>query len=558
MSSFPWLSVAIVVPLLAAVVLWVMPTRSVAAVKAVAVGFSVVPLLIVAGLVAGFDTGGPRFQFSEQRQWMSSFGVHYALGVDGMALALIGLSVVLTPLCLLATTLSGPAGLGTPSADAQAKRDEPAGAQGTPTGPGGITTVRQLQRCLAWMLVLEALLIGVFAATDVFLFYVLFEAMLIPMYVLIGSFGGPQRSYAAMKFLLYSLAGGLIMLVAVVALGVKGPGGPDAYLFETLRGAVLDQNSARAMFVAFFIAFAIKAPLWPVHTWLPSAASQAPAPASVLMVAVMDKVGTFAMLRYCLELFPQASRWATPVVLVLAVVGILYGALLALGQVDLYRFIAYTSVSHFGFITLGIFALSSQSQSGAVFYMLNHGWATGMLFLLAGMMVARRGSARIVDYRGMGAVNPVLAGLFLVATLATLSLPGLATFVSEFLVLMGSFSSYPVATILATFGVVLAAVYSLLLFQRLMTGPTVAQLQNQPDLTRRERWLLAPLVALLVGTGFYPQPVLEVVAPTVRAVQQQVGVADPQPVVAVVPGSTPAHTPARPGDAAAVVEEGQP
>jgi NADH-quinone oxidoreductase subunit M len=526
MNEFPWLSVAIAVPLLGAGVLWALPARSLTMIRSFAVGLSAVPLAIVIGLLVAFDRGGARFQFSEKYTWISSFGIHYAVGVDGVALALLGLTVLLSTVCLVATCRSGPGGLGQPRGEAD---DAPA-TEAVHTAEGGIPTLRALQRCLAWMLVLEALLIGVFAATDVFLFYVLFEAMLIPMYVLIGSFGGPQRSYAAMKFLLYSLAGGLVMLVAVVMLGVKGPGGENAYLFDTLRTAALDQNSARWMFVAFFIAFAIKAPLWPVHTWLPSAASQAPAPASVLLVGVMDKVGTFGMLRYCLELFPEASRWATPVIVALAVVGVLYGALLALGQVDLYRFIAYTSVSHFGFITLGIFALTSQSQTGSMFYMINHGLATGMLFLLAGMMVARRGSQRIVDYRGMGRVNPVLGGLFLVAALATIALPGLSTFVSEFLVLLGSYPRYPVAAVAATLGVVLAAIYMLLLYQRVMTGPTAPAHEGHPDLSARERWLLAPLVGLLVALGFYPQPMLDVVKAPVQEVLQRVQATDPAPV----------------------------
>ncbi len=536
MSDFPWLSVAIAAPLVGAGVLWALPARSVTAVRAVAVGISAVPLAVVVGLLVAFDSSGPRFQFGEQYPWISSFGIHVAFGVDGVALALIALTVLLSTVCLVATCRNRPGDRAVEHQDERPEQD---------TNQGGIPTVRALQRCLCWMLILEALLIGVFAATDVFLFYVLFEAMLIPMYVLIGSFGGPQRSYAAMKFLLYSLAGGLVMLVAVVALGVKGPGGQNAYLFETLRQASLEQNTARWMFVAFFIAFAIKAPLWPVHTWLPSAASQAPAPASVLLVGVMDKVGTFGMLRYCLELFPQASRWATPVIVALAVVGVLYGALLALGQVDLYRFIAYTSVSHFGFITLGIFALTSQSQTGSVFYMINHGLATGMLFLLAGMMVARRGSARIVDYRGMGRVNPVLAGLFLLASLATIALPGLSTFVSEFLVLLGSYPRYPVAAVAATVGVVLAAVYMLLLYQRVMTGPTAPALQEHPDLSARERWLLAPLAALLVALGVFPQPMLEVVKTPVQEVLRQVQVSDPTPVHPVPPQALP-------------VEKGQP
>ena len=281
-------------------------------------------------------------------------------------------------------------------------------------------------------------MVGVFAATDVFLFYVLFEAMLIPMYFIIGSYGGAQRSYAAVKFLLYSLVGGLLMLAAVIGLYVVSDGGPQAFLFENLLGTEMGTSTERLLFLGFFIAFAIKAPLWPVHTWLPDAAAESPPGGAVLLVGVLDKVGTFGMIRFCLPLFPDASQWATPVVITLAVIGILYGALLAIGQTDLKRLIAYTSISHFGFIVLGIFAMTTQGQSGSTLYMVNHGFSTAALFLIAGFLISRRGSRLVGDFGGVQRVAPMLAGTFLVAGLSSLALPGLSSFVSEFLVLVGT------------------------------------------------------------------------------------------------------------------------
>jgi proton-translocating NADH-quinone oxidoreductase chain M len=322
------------------------------------------------------------------------------------------------------------------------------------------------------MLVLEAFMVGVFAATDVFLFYVFFEAMLIPVYFLIGLFGGARRQYAAVKFLLFSLAGGLVMLVAVIAVYVAGPGGDEGFLITNLTGNLdASTDALRWMFVGFFIAFAVKAPMWPVHTWLPDAATEARPATAVLLVGILDKVGTYGMIRFCLQLFPEAAQWATPVVITLAVISIIYGALLAIGQTDMMRLIAFTSISHFGLIVLGIFALTTVGGAGSTLYMVNHGFSTAGLFLLAGFLVARRGSKRIPDYGGWQRVTPVLAGTFLVVGLSSLALPGLSSFVSEFLVLQGTFMRYEAAAVIATLGTVLAALYILLMYQRTMTGP---------------------------------------------------------------------------------------
>ena len=283
------------------------------------------------------------------------------------------------------------------------------------------------------------------------------------------------------------------------------------------------------LFLGFFIAFAIKAPLWPFHTWLPDAATASQPGTAVLLVGVMDKVGTFGMIRYCLQLFPAASRYFTPLILVLAVIGILYGAIVAIGQRDLKRLIAYTSISHFGFIVLGIFALTTQAQTGATLYMVNHAFATGALFLVAGFMIVRRRSQRIADYGGVYQVAPVMAGLFLVAGLAGLSLPGLSTFVSEFLVLIGTFSRYKVAASFATAGIILAAIYILWMYQRTMTGPVREEVADMPDLRPRELWAVGPLIALLIVFGVYPKPLLDVINPAVHDTLSQVHVTDPRP-----------------------------
>ncbi len=496
-SSFPWLTALIVVPLLGAVALWVLPASRT---RAVALGVALIELLLGVAALTAFDVADAgTVQLAEVHGWIPAFGVSYAVGVDGVGLALVLMSVLIVPVVVLA-----------------AWRE-----QGSLTVATG-----QLRRYLALVLLLEAFIVAVFSARDVFFFYVLFEAMLIPVYFMIGLFGGAQRRYAAVKFLLYSLTGGLIMLVAVIALYLQGPGGPQGFLTDNLTGLTLDPTTEKLMFGAFFLAFAIKAPMFPVHTWLPDAAQQAPAGTSTLLVGVLDKVGTFGMLTLCLPLFPAASRWAAPAIIVLAVVSILYGALLAIGQKDLMRLIAYTSVSHFGFIVLGIFAFTSTSVAGSSFYMVNHGLSTAALFLIAGFLVARRGSQQIADFGGLQKVVPVLAGTFLVAGLSALSLPGLSTFISEILVLVGTFARHPAAAVVASLGVVLAAIYVLWTYQRVFTGPVRPELVGMPDADSREKWVVAPLLGLMVVFGFVPGPALDLVRPPATVTLQQVGVQD--------------------------------
>jgi NADH-quinone oxidoreductase subunit M len=379
-----------------------------------------------------------------------------------------------------------------------------------------IEGTQRVKTYFALLLVLETFMVGVFAATDVFLFYVFFEAMLIPVYFLIGQYGGPRRQYAAMKFLLFSLAGGLVMLVAVIALYLQGPGGTDGFLIERLTGLQLDPTTERLLFVGFFLAFAVKAPMVPFHTWLPDAATESTPATATLLVGVLDKVGTFGMIRFCLQLFPNASEWATPVVIALAVISVLYGALLAIGQNDMMRLISYTSVSHFGFIVLGIFALTDVGWAGSSLYMLNHGFSTAALFLFAAMLVHRRGSKRISDYGGWQRVTPGLAGIFLIAGLSGLALPGLSSFISEFLVLVGTYPTQPVAAVLATGGIILAALYILLMYKKVMTGPKPEGLGVVADLSLREKAVAVPLIAYFLVLGFYPKPALDVINPAVE------------------------------------------
>ncbi|WP_433418998.1 NADH-quinone oxidoreductase subunit M [Microtetraspora malaysiensis] len=477
-----WLSTLIGVPVVGAI--GVAAVKNELRAKQATLGISLLVLVLAVAMAVQFSPNGDKFQFTETYDWVPSFGVHFGLGVDGIALVLILLSVVLVPIVVLASWHEAEGGK------------------------------RSARTYFALLLVLEAMMIGVFAATDVFLFYVFFEAMLIPMYFMIGSYGGAQRSYAAVKFLLYSLFGGLLMLVAVIALYTIADKG--SFMFSDLVGSIQDAGTQKWLFLGFFIAFAIKAPLWPFHTWLPDAAAQAPAGAAVLLVGVLDKVGTYGMLRFCLELFPAAADYFTPLVLVLSVVGIVYGAIVAIGQTDMKRLIAYTSISHFGFITLGVFAITVNGASGATLYMVNHGFSTGALFLIAGFLIHRRGSQYISDYGGVQKVAPILAGTFLVAGLSGLALPGLNSFVSEFMVLIGSYETQPVYAIIATSGVVLAAIYILWMYQRTMNGPTADSVREMKDLNGREKWVLAPLIAVIIALGFFPKPLLDVINPAVK------------------------------------------
>jgi NADH-quinone oxidoreductase subunit M len=437
-------------------------------------------------------------QYVQSNSWISAFNINFAVGVDGISLVLILLSTILVPIVVLATW------------------NESEG------GRWGVKTFYVL------ILILETMMIGVFAATDLFLFYVFFEAMLIPVYFLIGGYGTGNRSAAAIKFLLYSLFGGLLMLASIIGIYVIS-GNQIGATFDLTQLATLeiDNQTENFLFLGFFIAFAIKAPLWPFHTWLPDAAKAATPGTSVLLLGVLDKVGTYGMIRFCLALFPDASKTFTPLIITLAVISIIYGAFMAIGQKDIKGLIAFTSISHFGFITMGIFAMTSQGMSGANLYMVNHGFSTAALFLVAGWMMARRKSSTISDFGGLQRVTPVMAWSFFIAGMSGLALPGLSSFVSEFLVLVGTYTRYPVAAVIGTLGIVLAALYILIPIQKTLHGPTTEGNENLKDLNLREKIAIAPVIAIIVVMGFYPKPVLDFINPTSEKIVTNAGFTDP-------------------------------
>jgi NADH-quinone oxidoreductase subunit M len=358
--------------------------------------------------------------------------------------------------------------------------------------------------------------------------------MLVPMYFLIGVWGGERRVYAAVKFFLYTLLAGLLMLVAVLTMYFLTRDAAGAGTFDYEQWLTLDvaRNTQRWLFLGFFVAFAVKVPLFPFHTWLPDAHTEAPTGGSVLLAGVMLKIGTFGFMRYSIPLFPEASRYFAPMMMGLGLFGIFYGALVAMVQKDIKRLVAYTSIAHLGFIILGTFAFTRQGQSGAVLYMVNHGLSTGALFLIIGFLYERRHTRLIEEYGGLRSVVPVLAATFLVAGLSSLALPGLNGFVSEFLVLLGTYSRHPVLGIIATFGIILAALYILVAYQRTMQGPvTVEANRGMADLDLREKLVIAPVLLVIIVLGVYPAPVLRVIEPSVQRVMERVEKTDPAPTI---------------------------
>ncbi len=522
-NTVPLLSALWLVPLVGAVLVIALPGRR----QQLAKWSGLVVALVVLGLsivvTAGFHPGGAPYQFVESHSWIPAFGAGYTLGVDGIAVVLVLLTAVLVPLLIVAGW-----------------------------NDGGERS-RGVHAYVALTLTVESMVLVSLVSLDVLLFYVFFEAMLIPMYFLIGGFGhGVQRSRAAVKFLLYNLFGGLIMLAAVIGLYVvTAQHGHGTFDFQAIVAAVsngslgVDPAVLKALFLGFMFAFAIKAPLWPFHRWLPDAAVEATPASAVLMMAVMDKVGTFGMLRYCLQLFPDASTYFRPLIVVLAIIGVVYGAIVAIGQSDIMRLIAYTSISHFGFIIAGIFVMTTQGQSGSTLYMLNHGLSTAAVFLIAGFLIARRGTRSIAAYGGVQKVAPVLAGTFLVAALATLSLPGLAPFVSEFLVLLGTFNRYWLAAAIGSTALVLSSIYMLWLYQRVMTGPVTQGNDRIRDLVPREVAVVAPLIALLLVFGVYPKPLLDIINPAVGYTMSTIKQHDPAPTVPTVTAPRTAEGPRR-------------
>jgi NADH-quinone oxidoreductase subunit M len=485
-------------PLVISILIVAIPSKNIGLIKKVAFGGTTVIAIISILLAVGFDKSDTSLQYVQSNAWIPTFNINYSVGIDGISLVLILLSTILVPIVVLATWHESDSGRWSAKV------------------------------FYVLILILETMMIGVFAATDLFLFYVFFEAMLIPIYFLIGGYGSGNKSAAAVKFLLYSLFGGLLMLASIIGIYVIS-GNQIGATFDLAQLAALeiDNQTENFLFLGFFIAFAIKAPLWPFHTWLPDAAKAATPGTSVLLLGVLDKVGTYGMIRFCIQLFPDASKTFTPLIITLAVISIIYGAFMAIGQKDIKGLIAFTSISHFGFITMGIFAMTSQGMSGANLYMVNHGFSTAALFLIAGWMMMRRGSSTISDFGGLQRVTPVMAWTFFIAGMSSLALPGLSSFVSEFLVLVGTYTRYPVAAIIGTLGIILAALYILIPVQKILHGPTTPGNENLTDLNLREKIAIAPVILVIVLMGFYPKPVLDLINPTSEQVVTNAGFTDP-------------------------------
>jgi len=500
--GLPLLTLIVFSPLAGAIILAFLPREPVAGLRRAALVFSLVPLGFALCMLARFQPGEANFQLVERAAWIPQWGIDYRLGVDGVSLFLVLLTALLVPIVVLASW-------------------------------GDIT--RRVKEFFAFLLILEVGMLGAFLATDLFLFYVFWELMLVPMYFLIGVWGGARRVYAAVKFVLFTLVGSLLMLVAILycAWRVRAETGSFAFGYEHFLALPLSPQEQLYLFAAFALAFAIKVPLFPLHTWLPDAHVEAPTGGSVILAGVLLKMGTYGFLRFALPLFPAGAETLAPVVVTLAVVGIVYGALVATVQPDLKKLVAYSSVSHLGFVMLGLFAFSETAAAGSVYQMLNHGLSTGALFLLVGMIYERRHTRLIADFGGLWGAMPVYATFFLVAMLASVGLPGLNGFIGEFLILLGAFGPRPWATAVATSGVVLAALYLLWMYQRVVFGPlTRPENASLQDLSAREIALLVPVLALCIVMGLYPAPFFRRMEPSISKMLARVR---PPAVVAVIP-----------------------
>jgi NADH-quinone oxidoreductase subunit M len=491
-GDFPFLDAAIFLPLAAAIAIGLIPNTKQVAIRLTALGVTTLVFLLSIGLLVNFDAANSGFQLGSDLEWIPEWGVGFTTGIDGISLWLVMLTTFLMPLCVLASW----------------------------------TITTRVKPYFVFLLALETGMLGVFASLDLFLFYLFWEAMLVPMYFLIGMWGYERRMYAAMKFFLFTVTGSLLMLVAILFLYFNGEGSPT-FDYGELLGVSLSPSTQRLLFLAFFASFAVKVPLVPLHTWLPDAHTEAPTAGSVMLAAVLLKMGAYGLVRFGIPMFPEAAREFVPLILVLAVVGIIYGAVVAAMQSDLKRLVAYSSVAHLGFVVLGIFVGSIQGFSGGVLQMVNHGLSTGALFLLVGMLYDRRHTRMISDFGGLAQSIPVFSGIFLFVALSSLGLPGLNGFVGEFLVLVGTFDAYRWWVVPAAFGIVLAAIYLLWAYQRVFHGPTTIEEDSVPDLSRRELAILAPLVALILFIGFFPKPFLERIEPAARKVVSQLH-ADPE------------------------------
>jgi NADH-quinone oxidoreductase subunit M len=484
MSGAALLNILIFAPLAGAIVLGFLPKDRIQLPRVAALVITLVTFALSVALLVQFKTGEAGFQFVSHRAWIPQFGVSYTTGIDGVSLWMVMLTTFLMPLGVLASW--------------------------------SITS--RVKPYFVFLLALETGMLGVFSAIDMFLFYLFWEAVLIPMYFLIGMWGYERRIYAAMKFLLFTLVGSLLMLIAILALGFAARGGLT-FDYRSLLGTPLSISTQRLLFLGFFASFAVKVPLVPLHTWLPDAHTEAPTAGSVMLAGVLLKMGAYGLIRFAIPLFPDAAREFVPLMIVLAIIGIVYGALVAIVQRDLKRLVAYSSVAHLGFIVLGIFVGTIQGMSGGILQMLNHGLSTGALFMLVGAIYDRRHTRQIADFGGLARSIPVLAGVFLFVLLSSIGLPGLNGFVGEFLILAGTFFRYRWWVVPAAFGIVLAAIYLLWAYQRVFQGEVTRE-ENRAlhDLNVREVAMLAPVIALIVFIGVYPKPFLDRIQPSAARV----------------------------------------
>jgi len=488
--GFPVLTALIVLPALGAALVVAIPRTRPELVRVVGFTVSMAVLVLAGYALYEFATGTPGFQFISHHMWIKEWGISWYLGIDGISLFLVVLTAVLFPFAL---------------AGADAHHD--------------------VKAYTAWMLVLEAGCLGVFLALDLFLFFVFWELVLVPMYFLIGGWGYERRVYAALKFFIYTMSGSALMLVGILALVFIHASHTGHLTFDLqvlAHEQSFSESTARWLFAAFAVSFAIKVPIFPLHTWLPDAHTEAPTAGSVILAGVLLKLGTYGFLRFGLYLFPKVAHDLAPLLLTLGVVGIVYGAVVAAVQRDLKRLIAYSSVAHLGFIILGTFALTTQGVQGGLLQMINHGLSTGALFLLVGMIYERRHTRQIADLGGLQKVAPIFAGVFMLVMLSSVGLPGLNGFVGEFLVLIGTFISRRWWAVVAATGVILAAVYLLWAYQRVFHGVPEGENLKFPELRWREGAVLAPVLALIVFLGVYPKPVLDRMAPSVRTLVERV------------------------------------
>lgn len=487
MSDFPFLDVAIFVPLAGAFLIGLIPKDREREIRWAALVVTLVAFSVSMGVLINFDASNSDFQLGSQAEWIREWGISYSTGIDGISLFMVLLTAFLMPLCVLASWK---------------------------------IEVR-VKPYFIFLLALETGMIGVFSALDMFLFYLFWEASLVPMYFLIGMWGYGNRLYAATKFFLFTLVGSLLMLVAILFLYFATSEDPT-FSYRELLGTSLTLDTQRLLFLAFFASFAVKVPLVPLHTWLPDAHTEAPTAGSVMLAAVLLKMGAYGLIRFAIPLFPDAARELVPLIMGLAIAGIIYGALVAAMQKDLKRLIAYSSVAHLGFVVLGIFVGSLQGMSGGILQMVNHGLSTGALFMLVGMLYERRHTRLIADFGGLGKSVPIIGGLFLFVALSSIGLPGLNGFIGEFLILLGTFARYSWWVVPAAFGVVLAAVYLLWAYQRVFQGPLTSDAnRSMPDINVREAIMLAPLLALIVFIGIYPKPFLDRINPSAEKVVEQ-------------------------------------